>query len=197
MRPWLKAGLSAGAAFSVVAIAFVGVSLFADISRPTWVALDNLKGVIGFAFCGLAGFQAARHTQHAGSGAAAGALGGAIAGVTVPVSMYVLAYGFLNHVRQYPFEYYDYLNSGASSVQAYLISAKGHADVLSTSVGLVPVVVVFAAVLGAAVGFLGGTLGRRFSGASPATTQPNSPPQPTSGPDRFSRTRRIASAARS
>ena len=181
MRPWFKAGLSAGAAFSGVGIAFVAVSLFTDISRPTWVVLDNLKGLIGFAFCGLAGFLTARHTQRATSGAAAGALGGAIAGVTVPVSMYVLAYGFLDLVRQYPFEYYDYLHSGAPSVQAYLSSAAGHADVLSTSVGLVPVVGVFAAAVGAVVGFLGGTLGTRFPGASPATTRPNTPLQPRSG----------------
>jgi hypothetical protein len=76
--------------------------------------------------------------------------------------MYVLAYGFLTLVRQYPFEYYDYVHSGAPSVQAYLISAKGQADILSTTVGLVPVVVAFAAALGAAVGFLGGTLGTRI-----------------------------------
>ena len=196
MRPWLKAGLSAGAVFSMVGIAFVTVSLFTGISRSTWVALDNVKGMIGFGVCGVAGFLTARRTHRASSGAAAGALGGAIAGVTVPVSMYVLAYGFLDSVRQYPFEYYDYLHSGAPSVQAYLSSAKGQADVLSTTVGLVPVVVLFAAALGAAVGCLGGTLGKKFSGASPATTRPNKPLQPTSGADESSQTRRIASTAR-
>jgi len=137
------------------------------------VTFDTVKGVIGFAFCGLAGFLIARQTHQAGSGAAAGALGGAIAGVTVPVSMYVLAYGFIDSVRQYPFEYYDYLSSGASTVQAFLLSTKGHADVLSTSIGLVPVVALFAAALGGAVGFFGGLLGRGRSGPIPGATRPN------------------------
>ena len=160
------------------------------------MALDNLKGMIGFAFCGLAGFLTARHTGRARSGAAAGALGGAIAGAAVPVSMYVLAYGFLDLVRQYPFEYYDYLRSGAPSVQAYLGSATGRADVLSTSVGLVPVVVPFAAALGAVVGFLGGAVGKRFSAAAPGTTRNNTPSQQTNDADEPSLTSRIASVTR-
>ena len=181
MRSWLKAGLAAGAAFSVVGIAFVAVSLFTDISRSTWVVLDNVKGVIGFAFCGLAGFLTARHTLRASSGAAAGALGGAIAGVMVPVSMYVFAYGFHYAVRQYPFEYYDYLHSGAPSIQAFLLSPNGHATVLSTSLWLVPVVVAFAAILGGAVGYLGGSVGRRWPGVTPARTPPNNSLHRTAG----------------
>jgi hypothetical protein len=196
MRPWMKAGIGAGAAFSTVGIGFVAVSLFTDISRSTWVTFDSVKGVIGFAFCGLVGFLIARQTHQAGSGAAAGALGGAIAGVTVPVSMYVLAYGFIDSVRQYPFEYYDYLSSGASTVQAFLLSTKGHADVLSTSIGLVPVVALFAAALGGAVGFFGGLLGRGRSGPIPEATRPIKPLQPTSGEDKSSPIRRTASTAR-
>ncbi len=164
MRPWVKNGLCAGTAFSVVGVAFVAVSLFTDISRSAWLALDQVKGVIGFAFCGLAGVLTALRTRRAGSGAAAGALGGAIAGVTVPVSMYVLAYGFLEAVRQYPFEHYDYLHSGAPSVQAFLRSSQGHATVLGTSLWLAPVVVAFAAILGAAVGYLGGCVGKKWPG---------------------------------
>ena len=218
MRPWLRAGIGAGVAFSTVGVAFVAVSLFTDISRSTWVTLDSVKGLIGFAFCGLGGFLIARQTPQAGSGAAAGALGGAIAGVTVPVSMYVLAYGFIDSVRQYPFEYYDYLSSGASTVQAFLLSTKGHADVLSTSIGLVPVVALFAAAVGGAVGFFGELLGRGRSGPIPGATGPNKPLPPpsrrqngavataslagaesvsgTSGEDRSSPMRRTASAAR-
>jgi hypothetical protein len=190
----MKSGIGAGVAFSAVGIGFVAVSLFTDISRSTWVALDNVKGVIGFAFCGLAGFLTARQTHRLGLGVAAGALGGAIAGVTVPVSTYVLAYEFIDSVRQYPFEYYDFLHSGASTVQAFLLSAKGHADVLSTSIGLVPVVALFAAALGAAVGFLGAFWGRRLSGPFSATRRPNKPLRPTSGEDKS--LRRLASAAR-
>ena len=160
------------------------------------MALDNVKGVIGFGLCGLAGFLTARNTHRASSGAAAGAIGGAIAGVTVPVSMYVLAYGFLDAVRQYPFEYYDYLHSGAPSVQAFLRSPSGHATVQSTSLWLVPVVVAFAAILGAAVGYLGGSVGKRWPGATPATPRPNKPLQPTSGADKSSVTRKMMSAAR-
>lgn len=80
MRSWFKVGLGAGAGFSAVGIAFVAVSLFTDISRPMWLALDSGKGDIGFGLCRLAGFLTARPTHRAGSGAAAGALGGAIAG---------------------------------------------------------------------------------------------------------------------
>lgn len=195
MSSWLKNGLGAGAAFSVVGIAFVAVSLFTDISRSAWLVLDNVKGVIGFGFCGLAGLLTARHSHRAGSGAAAGALGGAIAGVSVPVSMYVLAYGFIDAVRQYPFEYYDYLSSGAPSVQAFLLSPSGHATVQSTSLWLVPVVVGFAATLGAAVGYLGGQVGTRRPSAT-ASARPNKPLQPTSGVDKSSITRRMASADR-
>lgn len=161
MPVWLKTGIAAGAGFSVVGIAFVALSLFTDISRTTWVVLDNAKGVVGFGLCGLAGFFAGRLSHRARAGAAAGAVGGAIAGVTVPVSMYLLAYAFVDAVRQYPFEYYDYLSSGAPSVQAFLRSADGHATVLGTSVGLVPIVVVWAATLGAIVGYVGGRVGRR------------------------------------
>jgi hypothetical protein len=196
MRPWIKAGIAAGAAFSTVGIGFVAVSLFTDISRSTWVTFDSVKGVIGFAFCGVAGLLTARQTHHAGSGAAAGALGGVMAGITVPVSMYVLAYGFIDSVHQYPFEYYDYVSSGALTVQAFLLSTKGHADVLSTSIGLVPVVGLFAAALGGAVGFVGGCLGRGLSGPNPEPTRPNTPLQPTSGKDKSSPIRRVVSAAR-
>ena len=79
MRRWVKTGLVAGTAFSVVGIAFVAVSLFTDISRSLWVVLDHAKGVAGFGFCGLAGLLAGRRTDRAATGAAAGALGGLIA----------------------------------------------------------------------------------------------------------------------
>lgn len=196
MRSWLKTGLGAGVAFSFVGVTFVAVSLFTDIPRSAWVILDNAQGVIGFGFCALAGLRAARNTHRARSGAAAGALGGVIAGVMVPVSMYVLAYGFLDSLRQYPFEYYDYLNSGASSVQAFLLSSKGHATVLSTSLGLVPVVVAFAALLGGALGYLGGWAGARWPGGPFAAARPNTPLQPPSGADKGSVMRRVVSAAR-
>ena len=196
MRAWLKAGLGAGAAFSVVGIAFVGISLFTDVSRPMWVVLDNVKGVIGFAFCGVAGFLTGRRTQRAIMGAAAGALGGAIAGITVPVSMYALAYGFVEAVRQYPFEYFDYVSSGASSVQAFLMSSGGHATVRGTSLGLAPIVVVWAATLGAAMGYLGATIGRRWPGRAAATTRPDRTLRPTSGEDPSLPIRRVMTAAR-
>ena len=196
MRFWLKAGLAAGAAFSLVGIAFVAASLFTDISRSTWQALNSVKGVIGFAFCGFAGLLTTRRTHRARSGAAAGALGGIIAGVTVPVSMHVLTYGFLESVRQYPFEYYDYLHSGARSVQEFLLSPSGHATVQSTSIWLVPVVVVYAALVGAAVGYLGGIVGRRWPGSMSATPRPNKLPQPTTRVRESSLNRRIASAVR-
>ena len=159
------------------------------------MALDNVKGVIGFGFCGVAGFLTARHPHRSSSAAAAGALGGAIAGVTLPVSMYMLAYGLIDFVRQYPFEHYDYLHSGAASAQAFLLSPSGHATVLGTSLGLVPVVVAFAAILGATIGYLGGRVGRRWPGATPATTRPNQP-EPATGTDESSATWRMTSAAR-
>ena len=196
MHSWVKAGIWAGTAFSVVGIAFVAMSLFTDISRTTWVVLDNAKGAIGFGFCGLAGFLIGRRKNRAVFCAAAGALGGLMAGITVPVSMYVLAYGFVDAVRQYPFEYYDYLSSGASSVQAFLLSRTGHATVRGTSLGLVPIVMVWAVILGAVMGYLGGRVGRRWPGTAPATTRPNKPLQPTSGADTPVLRSRIASAAR-
>jgi hypothetical protein len=180
----------------MVGIAFVAVSLFTDISRTTWVFLDNAKGAVGFGFCGLAGFLIGRRTNRAVFGAASGALGGLIAGITVPVSMYVLTYGFVDVVRQYPFEYYDYLSSGASSVQAFLLSPSGHATVRGTSLGLVPIVVVWAVTLGAAMGYLGGRIGRRWFGTASATTRPNRPLQPTSGAGTSVLRSTIASAAR-
>jgi hypothetical protein len=192
---WVKAGIVAGIAFSVVGIAFVTVSLFTDISRSTWVVLDNAKGAIGFGFCGLAGVLIGRRQNRAVFSAAAGGLGGLIAGITVPVSMYVLAYGFVDSVRQYPFEYYDYLRSGASNVQAFLLSANGHETVRGTSLGLVPIVVIWAVTLGAAMGYLGGRIGRRWPGAA-ATTRPNKPLQPTSGADSSALRCTIPSAAR-
>ena len=193
---WVKAGLSAGTAFSVVGITFVLVSLFTDVSRPVWVVLDNVKGVIGFGFCGIAGFLVGRRTHHRTSSAMAGALGGLMAGIAVPGSMYVLAYGFIEAVRQYPFEYYDYLSSGASSVQSFLLSPKGHAEVRSTSLGLIPIVVVWATTLGAVMGYFGGRIGQRWSNTAPATTRPNTPLQPTSGEDQSSLRRSVSSAAR-
>lgn len=183
MCPWLKAGAGAGIAFSMVGLAFVAVSLFTDITRASWETLNASKGLIGFGCCGFAGFLAARATRRPVLGAAAGALGGAIAGITVPVSMYVLAYGFLNSVRRYPFEYHDFLRSGAPTAKAFLLSAEGQATVLSTSVGLVPVVVVFAGLVGGVIGFLGGLFGMR-SGGSPAnvlsdTAAPDERGEPT------------------
>jgi len=195
MRPWLKAGIGAGAAFSAVGLAFVAVSLFTKIGRPTWVVIDNVKGAIGFGFCGLAGWFTGRQTLRATSGAAAGALGGAIAGVIVPVSMYLLAYGFLDSVRQYPFEYYDYLNSGASSVQAFLLSPNGHATVRGTSLGLVPLIAAFAAMLGGAVGYLGGSVGRRWPRVTSTAPRPTKPLQPTSAAGKSLLNRRMVDTA--
>ena len=178
MRSWLTTGIGAGIAFAAIGIAFVAVSLFTDVSRTTWIVLDNAKGVIGFGLCGLAGFLLGRQGQRAALGASAGAVGGLIAGITVPVSMYVLAYGFVDAVRQYPFEYYDYLNSGAANVQAFLLSPDGHATVRSTSLALVPVVVVWAAVLGAAMGYLGGRVGSHWRRGSAAANAVAVPPAP-------------------
>ena len=196
MRSWIKAGLGAGTAFSVVGIVFVAVSLFTDISRTVWIVLDNVKGAIGFGCCGLAGFLIGRANNRPVFSTAAGALGGLIASITVPVSMYVFAYGFVDAVRQYPFEYYDYLSSGASSVQAFLLSPSGHATVRGTSLGLIPIVMVWAVILGVAMGYLGGRIGRRWPGAAPAPTRPNKPLQPTSGADRSVLRSSVASAAR-
>jgi hypothetical protein len=168
MRPWVRCGLWAGAAFCVAGVAFVAASLFTDIS-PAWIVLNTAKGAVGFAFCGLAGLLAARRTGHARSGAAAGALGGFIAGLAVPASMYIFAYAFLDSVRQYPFEYYDFLQSGTQSVQEFLLSSKGHATVRSTSLGLVPVVMAFAALTGALAGYSGGIVGNWRSGALPSS----------------------------
>src|SRR5262245_53636873 len=150
MPSWVKTGIGAGVAFCAVGITFVAASLFTDISRTTWVVLDNAKGAVGFGFCGLAGFLTERRNHRAALTAAAGALGGLMAGIIVPVSMYVLAYGFVDGVRQYPFEYYDFLTSGASSVQVFLQSPRGHATVRGTSLGLVPIVMLWAGLLGAA-----------------------------------------------
>jgi len=196
MRSWVRAGGIAGIAFSVVGIAFVAVSLFTDISRNAWVVLDNTKGAIGFGFCGLAGFTVGRRHPRSVLSAAAGALGGLIAGILVPVSMYVLAYGFVEAVRQYPFEYYDYLSSGATNVQAFLMSPSGRATVRGTSLGLVPIVVIWAVTLGAVMGYLGGRIGRRWQSETAAMTRPDKPLQPTSGADGSSIARTIASAAR-
>jgi len=196
MRSWVKTGGVAGIAFSFVGIAFVAVSLFTDISRTAWVALDNAKGAVGFGFCGLAGFAVGRRQTRTVLSAAAGGLGGLMAGITVPVSMYVLAYGFVKAVRQYPFEYYDYLSSGATNVQAFLLSPSGHETVRGTSLGLVPIVVIWAVTLGAVIGYLGGRIGRRWQGEAAATTRPNKPLQPTNGGDKSPLTRRIANAAR-
>lgn len=162
MRAWIKAGLAAGVLFSVVGVTFVAVSLFTEIPRPAWVVLDNVKGVVGFGCCALAGALVARQTGRASFGAAAGALGGTMAGLVVPVSMYVLAYGMLDAVRQYPFEYYDYLSSGAPDIRAFLTSSSGRATVFSTSIGLAPLVASFAAALGGLVGYAGGWAGMRL-----------------------------------
>jgi hypothetical protein len=105
-----------------------------------------------------------------------------MAGIAVPLSMYVLAYGFIDAVRQYPFEYYDFLNSGAASVQAFLLSPSGQATVRGTSLGLIPIVVVWAATLGAAMGYLGGSVGKRWPHRASANTQRNRSQQATSVP---------------
>ena len=159
-QQWIVPGIAGGLAFSVLSVVFGAVSLFTEVDRPSWLILNNLTAVPGFIFCGVAGSAAARATGHRSSGAAAGTLAGTIAAVVISVAPYALAYGFIDAVRQYPFEYFDVLNSGAPSIRAFLLSDEGRATVFSTSVGLVPVVAFFSAAVGALVGLFGGCCAR-------------------------------------
>jgi hypothetical protein len=176
MKSWVKCGVAAGAAFTAVGVAFVAVSLFTGVSHSTWLVLDEAKGFVGFGLCCLAGYVTTRGTRDARSGAAAGALGGAIGGIAVPASIYVLAYAFLGAVRQYPFDHYDYLGSGAANAQEYLQSAQGHATVLGSSVFLIPVVVLMAVLLGGALGYIGGSIETRRASIAEASAASSEPP---------------------
>lgn len=157
----LRYGLAFGALFGVVGIAFVFISVFTDIGRPLWLGVNQIKGVVCFGLCGLAGLLVARRTKSVKAAMLTGMLAGAIGGVAVPAALYALPYGFIDHVRQYPFEHYSYLNSGATNIREYLLSARGRETVTSTSIGLMPIVSPLAAGLGAILASLGGWIGRK------------------------------------
>jgi hypothetical protein len=157
---WWKASLLCGAAFAVLGVTFVAISLFTDVPRTAWQVLNQSKGLLGFGLCGFTGAWLSVRGCTVGRAALAGGLGGLCAGVLVPVSMYTLAYGFIDHVVQYPFEYHSMVHSGARTAQEYLCSATGSETVRETSLGLVPLVAVWAAVQGAVLGAVGAWAGR-------------------------------------
>ncbi len=159
---WMKQGVFFGTAFALLGVAFVLVSTMTDIERPTWLVLNQLKGALGFGLCAWAGFRVARSTGSVRAAAVAGLLAGAIGGLAVPLSMYGVAYGLMPHLRQYPFEYHDFMSSGLPTVQAFLLSPSGRAEVTSTTVELAPLVALLASVLGASVAATAGVVARKF-----------------------------------
>jgi hypothetical protein len=77
------------------------------------------------------------------------------------VTLYVLAFGFTDSLRQYPYEHYDFRSSGAATIQEFLRSAKGRATVTETTLGLLPIVLPLAAALGAFSAAVGGFIGQK------------------------------------
>jgi len=168
MQVWVRYGAMAGAAFAIVGIGFVGLSLFTDVPRSTWLTLNQLKGAVGFGLCALAGGLVGRRARPLREAGAAGALAGLVAGISVPLAIYLLSFGFLDAVRQYPFEYHDILSSDAPSARAFLESPGGRATATATSLGLLPVIAIWAAVQGGLLGAGAGWLGRRWPRGSSA-----------------------------
>ncbi|MCI0337907.1 MAG: formylglycine-generating enzyme family protein [Acidobacteria bacterium] len=157
----LRYGLIFGALFPTIGVAFIALSVFTDVNRPLWLGLNQIKGILCFGLCGFAGLLIGRQTGNVKMAALAGMLAGAMGGAVVSAALYIIPYGFIDHVRQYPFEHYSYLNSGATNIREYLLSERGRATVTETSIGLVPVIAPIAALLGAAVAALGGWVGKR------------------------------------
>lgn len=164
-RVWLAHGLAFGFAFGALGLAFVLLSTLTGIERPVWLVLNQVKGIVGFGLCGLGGFLVARRTGSIGMAARTGLVAGAVGGLLVPLCMYAVAFGLLPHLEQYPFEHHDFVRSGASTVQEFLLSAQGRAEVTSTTVDLAPLVAVIGAALGAAAGAVGGVIAQRFPSA--------------------------------
>ena len=159
-NPVVRYGLAFGIFFALVGIIFVLISIFTDINRPLWVVLNQVKGVICFGLCGLGGVLVVRRTERVKTATLTGLLTGTIGSLVVTAALYVVPYGFIDHVRQYPFEHYSYINSGAANIKEYLLSERGRATVTSTSIGLIPIVIPIAALLGAAVATFGGWIGK-------------------------------------
>ena len=107
----------------------IDISLFVVTDRWTWVALNQIKGVIGFALCGLAGFLCLHRGCTLRSAFVSGLIGGSMAAIAYPLSIYLLAYGFLDWVQQYPFEYHSMLGSGMTDPHEFLLSDRGRATV--------------------------------------------------------------------
>ncbi len=74
-----RTGTALGLAASTAGVAFVAISLFTDVTRATWLALNDLMALFALACCAAAGFLAVRTTRRARTGALAGALCGGIA----------------------------------------------------------------------------------------------------------------------
>ncbi|HEX2488247.1 MAG TPA: hypothetical protein VHR27_02530 [Blastocatellia bacterium] len=152
----VRYGLIFGSLFSAIGVVFIALSVFTYIKGPLWLGLNQIKGVLCFGLCCIAGLLIGRRTGNVRMAALAGMLAGAIGGAVVSAALYIIPYGFIDHIRQYPFEHYSYLNSGATNIHEYLLSVKGRATVRETSIGLAPLVATIAALLGATVAALGG-----------------------------------------
>jgi hypothetical protein len=159
-RQCLQIGLTCGCGFCFIAVSFAALSLFTDIGRATWVVLNHVKGALGFSLCALAGFLCTRRGHSFREAGLSGLLAAAMAAVAYPVSIYALAYGGLDSVRQYAFEYHSMLYSGLTDARQFLLSERGRAAAFETTIGLIPIVLVWAGLQGGLLALAGGAVAR-------------------------------------
>ena len=159
-HPEVRHGLTAGFLFGIVAVSFVLISTFTNISRATWVTLHNVQGVLLVAFCLSAGFWAAHRTGRWSAAVVASTVACVLAAFLELAAQGIVAYGFTDYLRQYPFEYYDFISSGAPTLKAYLYSGKGIYDYTWTAGVCLLFGVVFGAVVGGVAGLIRRACGR-------------------------------------
>ncbi len=160
---WIRIGLGYGVAFLVVGVLFVILSLFTTVDRGWWERANLAKGIVGFGLCAVAGVHVAHRRGLPREAAGAGALAGALAGIAVPLAIYGLAYAGLTHLQQYPFEYFDMRHAGFTDAAAYLRSSGGRATVTQTTIGLVPIVAVWATLQGGLLAWMAAYGWRRWA----------------------------------
>jgi hypothetical protein len=153
--PAFQLGLRYGLIIGILSMVDIYLGTMTPMQRTHWMFAQTVLGLLTMYLCGWAGMKAFRPS---GERLTASALAGGMTGLTGTMlftfTLFTVAYGLTDQLRQFPFATNDFVKAG-QSVADYVRSADGIRDVWNvTLAGLLR------APLGAGFGAIGGLVAR-------------------------------------
>lgn len=155
MLPAFQLGLRYGLVMGILTMVDIYAGTMTTMSRTNWMFAQTVLGLVTMYICGWTGLKAFKPS---GDRLWLSALAGGLAGLTGTMlftfTLFTVAYGLTDRLRQFPFASVDFVKNG-QSVAEYVRSAAGARDLWNMTVaGLLRVP------LGAGFGAIGGLIGR-------------------------------------